>query len=243
MAHTYMQRPLVPGRPVVPGQGGGHGKGGAGGAKNPRVTVGRQHRLTLATYNGRTLRLDEHLAQLEEQLRNIRLHILGLCEIRRKGEDTIALESGHFMYFREGDQPSVVRRDLQNSNTRSIKEAIEQNRGSKVLVQKLGRSHLTKLTTSKGKVVASKLEILKEVQDFYVSILMSYKFGLINTKSKLSRAYSNPFHPEDDSEEDEDAAFKYDSESDKFDEVKVTKSERKLKINGRFFDNIMNKEY
>ncbi|XP_050352209.1 uncharacterized protein LOC126774715, partial [Nymphalis io] len=34
----------------------------------------------------------------------------------------------------------LVRRDLRNSNTRFIKEAIEQNRGSKVFVQKLGQS-------------------------------------------------------------------------------------------------------
>ncbi|XP_059051337.1 craniofacial development protein 2-like [Achroia grisella] len=98
--------PLVPGRSAIPGQGGGYGNGRARGAKNPRATVGRQHSLTLATYNGRTLRLDEHLAQLEEELKYIRWHILGLCEVRREGEDTMTLESGHLMYFREGEQPS-----------------------------------------------------------------------------------------------------------------------------------------
>lgn len=77
-----------------------------GGAKNPRVTDGRQTQLTLATYNGRTLRLDEHLVQLEEELEKVRWHILGLSEVRREGEDTITLESGHLMYFREGDQLS-----------------------------------------------------------------------------------------------------------------------------------------
>ena len=51
--------------------------------------------------------------------------------------------------------------------TLSIKRAIEQNRGSKVFVRPLGRSHLTKLTTSSGQVVASRPEILLEVQSFY----------------------------------------------------------------------------
>ncbi|RVE45805.1 hypothetical protein evm_009555 [Chilo suppressalis] len=60
----------------------------------------------LATYNGRTLRLDSHLAQLEEELNHIRWHVLGLSEVRSEGEDTLTLESGHLMYFREGDNPS-----------------------------------------------------------------------------------------------------------------------------------------
>lgn len=99
-------RPLVPGGPARPGHGGGHGSGGAGGAKNPRVMGGHQNKLTLATYNGRTLRLDSHLAQLEVELGKIRWHVLGLSEVRREGEDTVTLESGHLMYFREGDQQS-----------------------------------------------------------------------------------------------------------------------------------------
>ncbi|XP_022829298.1 craniofacial development protein 2-like [Spodoptera litura] len=106
MARHFKKRPLVPGRPAIPGQVGGHGNGGTGGAKNPRATKGRQHQLTLATYNGRTLRLDEHLAQLEVELGSMRWHILGLSEVRRQGEDTVTFKSGHLMYFREGDQPS-----------------------------------------------------------------------------------------------------------------------------------------
>lgn len=106
MSSTKKPRPLVPGSPAIPGHGGDRGYGGAGGAKNLRVTGGHQTKLTLATYNGRTLRLDSHLAQLEVELGKIRWHILGLCEVRREGEDTITLESGHLMYFREGDQQS-----------------------------------------------------------------------------------------------------------------------------------------
>ncbi|RVE42210.1 hypothetical protein evm_013143 [Chilo suppressalis] len=106
MINATLSRPPVPGSPAIPSQGGGLGYGRTGGAKNLRVTVGRQKTLNLATYNGRTLRLDSHLAQLEEELNHIRWHVLGLSEVRREGEDMLTLESGHLMYFREGDNPS-----------------------------------------------------------------------------------------------------------------------------------------
>ena len=105
MADAPKVRPPVPGSPTIPGHGSGLGYGGAGGAKNPRATDGC-HKLTLATYNGRSLRLDESLEQLEVELRNIRWHVLGLSEVRRQGEDTTTLESGHLFYFREGDHQS-----------------------------------------------------------------------------------------------------------------------------------------
>jgi hypothetical protein len=73
----------VPGSPAILGHGGDHGNGGMEGAKNLRVTGGHHPKLTLATYNGRTIRLDSHLAQLEMELGKIRWHILGLCEVRR----------------------------------------------------------------------------------------------------------------------------------------------------------------
>lgn len=104
MTHLIKKRTLVPCLPAIPDQVGGHGKGGARGAKSPRATKGRQHQLTLATYHGRTLRLDEHLAQLEVELANVRWHILVLCEIQGQGEDTVTLESGHFIYNREGNR-------------------------------------------------------------------------------------------------------------------------------------------
>ncbi|XP_064076267.1 craniofacial development protein 2-like [Vanessa tameamea] len=106
MVKTGKPRPPVPGGPAIPRHGGDGGNGGTRGAKNHRATGGHHNRLTLATYNGRTLRLDSHLAQLEVELGKIRWHILGLCEVRREGEDTVTLESGHLMYFREGDQQS-----------------------------------------------------------------------------------------------------------------------------------------
>lgn len=107
MNNTQSQRPLVPGRPAIPGQGGGHGNGRVGGAKNPRATAGHpKSKLTLATYNGKTIRLDHHLTQVETELEKIKWHIVGLCEVRRQGEDTVTLPSGHLFYYREGDKLS-----------------------------------------------------------------------------------------------------------------------------------------
>jgi hypothetical protein len=66
-----------------------------------------------------------------------------------------------------------VRRDLRCSNTLFIERAIEQNGGSKIFVL-LGRSHLTKLTTASGVVVASKPEVPSEVEDFYGQLYASH---------------------------------------------------------------------
>lgn len=70
--------------------GSGLGYGGVEGAKNLRATNGC-HKPTLATYNGRSLRLDEGLVELEEELKNVRWHVLGLSEVRIQGEDTMTL--------------------------------------------------------------------------------------------------------------------------------------------------------
>jgi hypothetical protein len=52
-----------------------------------------------------------------------------------------------------------VSRDLRCTNTLSIERAMEQNRGAKVFVQSVVKSHLTKLTTASGVVFASKPEV------------------------------------------------------------------------------------
>ncbi|XP_062526852.1 craniofacial development protein 2-like [Bombyx mori] len=103
-------RPLVPGGPAIPGYGSGHGNGGAGGAKNPRQRHGyhppKRRPLALVTHNVRTLRLDEKLVELEEEMDKLRWDVIGLSEIRRQGEDTITLQSGHLFFYREGEQKS-----------------------------------------------------------------------------------------------------------------------------------------
>lgn len=59
MNRTITKRPSITGRTAIPGQGGGHGDGWARGAKNVRATAGHpktKTKLTLATYNGSTIR-------------------------------------------------------------------------------------------------------------------------------------------------------------------------------------------
>jgi len=45
-------------------------------------------KLLLATYNIRTMRLDDHLKGLEQELQKIKWNILGICETCLKGETT-----------------------------------------------------------------------------------------------------------------------------------------------------------
>lgn len=61
------KRSLVPGRLTWLNYGSGHRVVGVWAAKNPRVTDSYHiyYTLTLATYNGQTLRFDAHLGKLE----------------------------------------------------------------------------------------------------------------------------------------------------------------------------------
>ena len=112
----------MPGSPSTLDYGSGRGYGVARGAKNLRKGSGCQYqRLDLATYNTRTLRTDEKIAELEEELSRLRWSIVGLSEVRREGEDTIILKSGNLLYFQEGDRQSqggvgfIVHKSLVNN--------------------------------------------------------------------------------------------------------------------------------
>ncbi|KAF9818198.1 hypothetical protein SFRURICE_003939 [Spodoptera frugiperda] len=123
MSDNKITRPPVPGSSAIPDLGSGSGNGGAGGAKNPRQRKRYHPRrtLALATHNIRTLRTDENIVELEEELSKMRWDILGLSEIRREGQDTIILDSGNLLFFREGDRKSqggvgfLVRKSLVNN--------------------------------------------------------------------------------------------------------------------------------
>ncbi|XP_028031922.1 uncharacterized protein LOC114244347 [Bombyx mandarina] len=103
-------RPLVPGDPAIPDYSSGYGNGGAGGAKNTRQRHGyhpqKRRPLALVTHNVHTLRLDEKLVELEEEMDKLRWDIVRLSEIRRQGEDTITLQSSHLFFYRVGEQKS-----------------------------------------------------------------------------------------------------------------------------------------
>ena len=126
MKGTKIPRPPVPGGPAIPGYDSGLGHGGAGGAKNLRQRFGCQRSkrtLHLATYNTRTLRTDEKIKELEEEVGKLKWNIIGLSEVRRQGEDTVILKSGNLFYHREGEHLSqggigfLVHRSLVNNVT------------------------------------------------------------------------------------------------------------------------------
>ncbi|XP_046856000.1 craniofacial development protein 2-like [Xenia sp. Carnegie-2017] len=80
-------------RPSVPGSR------KAEGAKNLRVP-----KIYISTYNVRTLKDDEKLLELMQELNETKMkwHIIGLAETRRKGELT-QIEGGHLLYTKGGD--------------------------------------------------------------------------------------------------------------------------------------------
>lgn len=60
-------------------------------------------------------------------------------------------------------------------NTNCIEEAIKRKKGSKVFAGNLsiGQSQLTKLKTENGNIIASKPEILREIERFYRQLYTS----------------------------------------------------------------------
>lgn len=53
--------------------------------------------LKIATLNTRTLHLDESFIEMEHELDEIRWDIVGVGEVRRRGEGLETLKSGHFV--------------------------------------------------------------------------------------------------------------------------------------------------
>ena len=88
-----------------------------GGAKNLWVKKNhhtRGKRLKIATYNVRTLLKDEHVQELEDELKenNMKWDVIGLGEVRRKEESfttlqsvehVATLQSGHLLYHSEAN--------------------------------------------------------------------------------------------------------------------------------------------
>nr|XP_032519882.1 uncharacterized protein LOC116771979 [Danaus plexippus plexippus] len=119
------ERPRVSGRPTSPDYGSGLGNGGARGEKNPEQMPGYQFTrpLTLATHNILTLRNEEKIVELEEELCKLRWDILAWSEVRREGQDTITLKSGNLLFYREVYAPTYSQSDRKPSelSTRAFK--------------------------------------------------------------------------------------------------------------------------
>ena len=103
MNPEIIQRPSVPSSLFTPDSGNGQIRRQAEGAKNLWATVGCHTRLHIATYNARTLRTADRLLEMELALERIKWDVIGVSEVRRRGEECLELRSGHiFMY--SGDE-------------------------------------------------------------------------------------------------------------------------------------------
>ena len=99
---TLQQRqwPLLPGGEGVPGHGGGQDRSGAEGARNTRSDPGRYSMMNLGTLNVRTLQTESDLLVLLEELSLVKWDVMGICEVRRLGEEQKKLNDGHVLYWR-----------------------------------------------------------------------------------------------------------------------------------------------
>ena len=110
MQSTNKPRPPVPSSMDVCDLGGGSGppRLHTGGAHNLWVKKNhhtRGERLKIAKYNVRTLLKDEHVQELEDELKenNMKWDLIGLGEVRRKEESFTTLQSGHLLYHSEAN--------------------------------------------------------------------------------------------------------------------------------------------
>lgn len=69
--------------------------------------IPKDKELYVATYNARSLLSEERLTELESELKNIKWDIVGLNEVRRRGEKLVSLKSGHTFYYVGEDDKSI----------------------------------------------------------------------------------------------------------------------------------------
>ena len=131
-ASTNKPRPPVPSSMDVCELGGGSGppRLHTGGAKNLWVKKNhhtRGERLKIATYNVRTLLKDEHVQELEDELKenNIKWDVIGLGEVRRKEESFTTLQSGHLLYHSEANNGQagvgfLIKKEMERQHNKSI---------------------------------------------------------------------------------------------------------------------------
>ncbi|XP_041461759.1 protein-glucosylgalactosylhydroxylysine glucosidase-like [Lytechinus variegatus] len=98
---------LSPSSSGLPSYGSGCGKEGAEGAKNLWARTGSLKDVTICTYNVRSLLGEDRLYELEKELGNVIWDIVGLCEVRRRGEHLQQLKSGYLLYTRGKEESSI----------------------------------------------------------------------------------------------------------------------------------------
>lgn len=109
----------------------------SGGGKNSTNQIRKSSRrkkcLYLATYNIRTMRLEEHLESLEKELRSIKWDVVGISETRIGGEASSILKSGHLLYQKNqeinhhiGGTAIIIHRRIRHlvTKTRAISDRV-----------------------------------------------------------------------------------------------------------------------
>ncbi|XP_072395388.1 uncharacterized protein [Diabrotica undecimpunctata] len=72
------------------------------GGKNSQTTKSKKHILMhIATYNARSLLSEERLTEMESEMSNIKWDIIGVSEVRRKGESLKTRSTEHLFYSME----------------------------------------------------------------------------------------------------------------------------------------------
>ncbi|XP_044766144.1 craniofacial development protein 2-like [Coccinella septempunctata] len=75
--------------------------------RNRKVHYSTNRTLHIATFNTRSLLSQERLTELECEVENIKWDVIGLSEVRRRGEQLITLKSGHNLYYAGEEDKSI----------------------------------------------------------------------------------------------------------------------------------------
>ena len=65
----------------------------------------------VCTYNTRTLRTEDDTSRLVEELGNIKWHVVGLCETKRRGKDLENFQGGHGCMKQEKQRKTQTQKD------------------------------------------------------------------------------------------------------------------------------------
>ena len=179
MQSTNKPRPPVPSSIDVCDLGGGSGppRLHIGGANNLWVKKNhhiRGERQKIATYNVRTLLKDEHVQELEEELKenNMKWDAISFGEVRRRGESFTTLQSGHLLYHSEANnrqagvgflvnkkwKDNITRVSSGNSRVAELVQRITARYQLKIVFKYMRQRHLTqmkRLTTSTTPLIRS----------------------------------------------------------------------------------------
>ena len=82
--------------------------------------------LNVCTYNTRTLRTDDDLNRLMEDLEHIKWDVVGISETKREGEGLIELPSGHQIYEVGKTEENKTRKGIAILVNKRLKDYIEE---------------------------------------------------------------------------------------------------------------------